>query len=104
MNLIDSEMMAEILVDIYKKIGKRYYMSKGNFRKLAGREKLHDSILWSVNSELHRKQYTLIDMRGLPRGKDYIGIIRIATIKRGWEKLTRQKFRNLKILVPGRGL
>ena len=102
MNLT-AEDLARGLIKIYKRLGKRFYLKKEMFRGLANRYRLHDSFLWQVNAELHKKGYTLIDMRSLPKRKHYIAVIKVKIISENWEFLTRKKFRNLKLVLLGKG-
>jgi len=73
---LTAEQMASALIQIYQKVKRRYYMEKRMFRAPAKRERnLRGPFLWDVNSELHKKGYTLVDLRDVPRMKDFIAVI-----------------------------
>jgi hypothetical protein len=76
--------MADKLIDIYTNTKKRYYLSKDDFKMIAGKEKLKDAYLWEVDSNLREDGYLLVDLR---EEKDVIGVIKIRTIMNKWHEL-----------------
>jgi hypothetical protein len=79
-----AEEMAEQLIEIYSKKKKRYFMSKEDFKNIAGKANLKGAYLWKVDSNLREDGYLLVDLR---QEEDIIGIIKIRTIVKNWKKL-----------------
>jgi hypothetical protein len=74
--------MAIRLIKKQKNLG-NYYLSKDEFKRIAGRENLRDAFIDHVDSELREKGYVLID---LINEKDVIAVSSIETIM-NWEEL-----------------
>ncbi len=77
--------MADSLIEIYSSLKKRYYCSKEDFKKIAGKEVLKEAFLWEVDSNLREDGYLLIDIR---KEKEVVAVIKMKTIMK-WQELSQ---------------
>ncbi len=80
-----AEDMAQKLIEIYEDIRKRYYLSKENFKRIAGKEQLREAYLEAVDRYLREDGYVLIDLKD---ERDKIAVIKIKTILRNWAEVS----------------
>ena len=82
----ESVEMAKKLIEIYEdiRIRKRYYLSREDFKRIAGKEQLRKAYLEEVDRYLRENGYVLINLRD---ERDKIAVIKIKTILRNWAKV-----------------
>ncbi len=78
-----AEEMAKQLINIYERTHKKFLLSQDDFKAIAGKERLKDAYLWSVDEQLREDGYLLFDLR--PENGT-IGVIRIKTVKK-WMRI-----------------